>query len=143
MKTTKLVIDYDYNFLVFGIITCIKEYKLAWSLNHLLNFELCKNIDLEYIFMKNASMKISNFVFETEYDCIRLLKNRVIESENIKKPFLLPECKEYDYFLHIEGDSDIEDEYLNIQEIIKSIEGIIYVSQIEVENLKSKDNLIF
>lgn len=143
MSTTKLIVDYDYDFHLIGVIGQLKEYKLAWYVNDLFDLELFKNEDLEYEFLKGDSMLISNYFFQKEYDSVRLLKNRAIESENMSKPFLIPEMKDFDFFLQIEGESDLEDLIPNLEDTLKSIPNILYVSQIDVEHLKSRDNLIY
>ena len=143
MSVTKLIVDYEYDFLLLGIIGQLKEYKLAWYLNRILGVELIKDEELSYEFIKGEKMLVSNFIFEKEYDTIRLLKNRAVEAEKMVKPFLIPELKEYDFFLHIEGESDPEDLIPNIEDKLKGIPNILYVSKIDVENLKSRDNLIY
>ncbi len=56
--------------------------------------------------------------------------------------YLLPEYKKVDYFLKIENAADS----LDVSEIttqIKNIERITTVYTVDVENIKSKNNLIF
>ena len=143
MSITKLIVDYEYDFLLFGIIGQVKEYKLVWHLNRLLEVDLWKDKELEYVFLKENMMSISNFYFEKDYDVVRLLKNKAVEFHNMSNAFLIPEMKDYDYFLYIEGESDPEDLFPNLEDKLKSIPNILYVSQIDAENLKSRDNLIY
>lgn len=37
MKKTKLVVEYDFDFVLVGITTSLKAYKLAWELRLLAN----------------------------------------------------------------------------------------------------------
>jgi hypothetical protein len=142
MKASKLVVDHDYNFDVLALISSEKDYKLAWSLNKLLNIHLCKAEDLCLDFVKDSKIMITNFIFEKEYSSLRLLKNKSNEFNNISKPFLLPELKEYDYIIRIEGERTFLDVDIIIQKL-KSLPAIQYLKRIEIHKLKSKENLIF
>ncbi len=141
MKITKLIVDYDYSFILAAIICPVKEFRLAWYLNHCLGIDLSKSTDLEYNFVKQGKILISNFLFESEYTTFRLLKNKACESINTQKPFLVPELKEYDFFLQVVGEIDTIDTN-DFFSKLKSTEVIQYVESINVENLKSKDNFI-
>ena len=56
MSTTKLVIDYEYDFDLYGIVAPIKEYKLAWLLNKEFGWNLCKRKDLELDFLNDGKL---------------------------------------------------------------------------------------
>jgi hypothetical protein len=142
MKASKLIVDHDYDFEVLALISSEKDYKLAWSLNKLLNIHLCKAEDLCLDFVKDSKMMITNFLFEKEYSRLMLLKNKSNEFNNISKPFLLPELKEYDYIIRIDGERN----FFNLEAIIeklKSLPSIQYLKKIEIHKLKSRENLIF
>jgi hypothetical protein len=85
---------------------------------------------------------IINYNFETEYSNFRLIKNKSCEFANIASPYLIPELKEYDYFIQLQDESGFFG-ISSIMEKLKNINGIEYIKLIETENLKSKDNLIF
>jgi len=67
--------------------------------------------------------------------------NREIE---VKNPWLLPEVKQYDYIIRLKG---IFQEYLGsgdtILNAIRTLSIVQYISKLNVESLKSKENLIF
>lgn len=141
-KTIKLVVDYDYDFILIGLISALKGHKLAWCVNHELKIDLKKEDDLVLDFLHEGQLVIIHYIFETEYSNFRLIKNKSCEFANIASPYLIPELKEYDYFIQIKDESGI----CNAAEILgalKNIGGIEYIKEIETENLKSKDNLIF
>lgn len=142
MKTTKLIVDYDYEFDILAIISSAKDYKLAWVINNILKIRLCKAEDLFFEFLDDSKLLVANFLFEKEYSCIRLLKNRSLDFVNSSKPYLLPELKEYDYFIKIDGEKG----FFDVIEIIKQLQSlpeIQYIKKIDVLTLKSKENLIF
>lgn len=142
MKTNKLVVDFDYSFKMIGIISSAKEYKLAWSINQLLKIHLIKADDINLQFQNDCNILVSNYLYLTEYSQIRLLKNKSIEFTNIAKPYLIPELKDYDYFIHILDEGCIFDEEW-IKEQLQDCGSIQYIKVIDVSELKSKDNLIF
>jgi hypothetical protein len=138
MKTLRLDVKYDYDFDVYGVVSSIKEYKLAWTLNKLLGFRLKKQQDLCYDLMEQERMVISNYEYITDHSVVRLLKNKAM----CMKAFLLPEIKEYDYVLQLSGAL----QQLHPQEFISRLLQtplVQYVKQIDPLTLKLKENLIF
>lgn len=142
MKKRKLEAEFDYDFLLFGIISAIKEYKLAWLLNSQLDVQLDKVKDIEIEFLKSQNLIISNYLYETEHSNLRLLKNKSMDQIEDNSAFLVPELKRFDYFLIIRG---FEDTFasLDLKNKISSIPKVQHVQNFSIEKLKSKENLIF
>ena len=141
-KTIKLVVDYDYDFDLIGIISPLKGHKLGWCINNELRIDLRKDDDLYIDFLHEGQLVIIHYIYETEYSNFRLIKNKSCEFANIASPYLIPELKEYDYFIQIKDESGVYS-VSGIINKLKHINGIEYIKEIETENLKSKDNLIF
>lgn len=139
MGVAKLIVEYDYDFDVYAIISPVKDYKLAWCINSQLSFEFEKQQDVLLEYNNGAKMYFSSFSYETEYNCYRLLKNKSCEYSNISKPYLLSELKDYDYILVVDGEGERE----GLTEYLKSVNNIIYIKQFNPENLKSRENLIY
>jgi len=139
MKKNKLIISYEFDFELIGIISPLKEYKIAWLLNHCLKIHLIKMEDIELEFI-DGNLFISNFSYEAGNSTFRLLKNKNIGENSIV--YLLPEMKEFDYLIMLEGqgDSFVIDE---VMDQLKSKSEIQYITQVEISKLKSKENLIF
>jgi hypothetical protein len=142
IKKNKLEVLYEYDFQLIGIVCSLKEYKLAWMLNKSLHIKLIKEPDIVFEFLQEASFSISNFIFTTENGTLRLLKNKAYEYNNVKSPFLIPELKEYDYFLKLEC-LDNSFSVNGIIDALKEIKQIIYIKNLNISELKSKENLIF
>ena len=138
MKTTKLIVDYEFDFDVLGLVSSAKEYKLAWFLNRELDISLVKQRDLDFEF-SNGKQLISNYSYQTDYFCLSLLKNKATEFTNVNSPYLLPELKGYDYILKLEGEIKLD----NVKGALRNVSCIDYVNVFEVDNIKSKENLIF
>lgn len=139
MKKQRLFVDYEFDFVVFGVVSTFKDYKLAWNLNKSLGISLAREKDLLIKFVDHTLI-ITNFKFNTENSLIRLLKNRSNES-NL---FLVPEMITMDFFITVTGDAG----YLNRNsasffDILRKVNGVDYVIKVEIEKIKSKENFLF
>ena len=142
MRKRKLEAEFDYNFILFGVISALKEYKLAWFLNDKLDIMLNKSADIEIEFLKSQNLIISNYLFETEHSCFRLLKNKSADQFETNLAYLVPELKRFDYLILVQG---FEDTFSinDLKTTLASIPNVQYVQHFEIDDLKSKENLIF
>lgn len=142
MPVLTLDFEYDYEYKLIGLISDVKEYKLAWLVNRLLKINLKKAKDLEFLFTGNKVLLISNFVVEEEHYTIRLLKNKAYDAAGVSKPYLLPEVKNYDYIIQIDGEYTtvtVED----IKMAFRNYALVQYSEIIDINTLKSKENLVY
>ncbi|MBY0426883.1 MAG: IPExxxVDY family protein [Cytophagales bacterium] len=139
MKVHKLFTEYSYDFRALGLTTAVKEFKLAWLLNQALSIRLVKETDITIESLKSNNLVISNYSYSTEHSFVRLIKNKTVDYQNTTKSFLLPEIRHLDYLLLIEGTLNATEVF----EKIKPIPIIAHLEVIEVQKLKSKENLIF
>ncbi len=138
MRRTKLIVDFELVAKVIGIVTSLKDYKLAWSINQHLKINLVMQPSLAFEFIKGKNLSVVNFNFKSEARQIRLIKNRgIIENSG----YLIPELLNFDFFLMINEENNriIEAEV----EYLSTIEEIVYCKLIDLPKLKSKDNFIF
>jgi hypothetical protein len=162
MATIKLYIDEfeELDFLLLAIHTSLEASRLAYFLNQKLHLNLSKNNEEIKIKNKEGSTFFSRFTFEDvkndffwnliENENEIILKknntNRGLFSESkssfTTKDYLLPEYKKVNFFLKIDAPKEniIPSE---ITTTIKSINKINTVYFIDLENIKSKSNLIF
>ncbi len=139
MATKKLFIDNDYEFSLIGIACHSKDYKLCWNINKELKTFFEKKEDLKVELVKQHEMShFSIFEFEDEEN----FNSHFIIANNGTSGQLLPEHKNLDYFWMIKGfisKSDCKE----ILEKLHKVDSIITCLEIDVNNLKSKQNLIF
>ena len=90
-------------------------------------------------FVKGSDLLIANYLYQTEFQQFRLIKNK---SNDVNKGFLIPELGNFDFFLMISGEEETMPGEL-ILERLNEINGINYFQLIDVAKLKSKDNFIF
>lgn len=145
MGKSKLDISYEIDFDLVAINANIKEYRLAWFLNKTFGWNLAKMDNIELSFKGNRELIISNFLYRTEYQTYRLIKNRAADSKdqmNAFNAFIIPELRNFDYFIMMESESEAFDLKAFISEI-KQISFVQFAVIMDANTLKSKDNLIF
>lgn len=140
MKKSKLVIEYDFDFELLGILSSARGYKLAWEINQALGVQLIKQPDLVVGFRNNEEKTFSFYAHETQLNRLKLFKNKPSDQES-GKYFLIPEFPHYDFIIL----AAMEEQYAHQQLIhqIRSIAVIQLVASIPLEGLKSKSNFIF
>ena len=140
MKKSKLIIEYDFDFELLGILSSARGYKLAWEINQVLGIQLIKQPDLVVGFRNNEEKSFSFFAHETQLNRLKLFKNKPSEQES-GKYFLIPEFPHYDFIIL----AAMEEQYpqQNIIHLIRLISDIQLVASIPLEGLKSKSNFIF
>jgi hypothetical protein len=157
-----LTLEPDFDFVLIGISSHAKDYRICWALNNTLNIELKKIESLEIKGNKKQSTPsfFSAFEFEDadnfiEYFVLANLSegkaytanaNSLFEEEDAKESreneFLIPEYKQMNYFFIVKGEvSDNRVDDLLTQ--IKELDIVLTAITIDVTSLKSKQNLIF
>jgi hypothetical protein len=157
-----LKIEYDYGFVMIGISSHEKDYRICWALNKVLGLSLTKNESLEIKSKKQDTPSFfSLFSYENkeefvEYSVIaNLSENKTLtlkdhslfskggkESQSTENGILIPEHKQLNYFFVIRGEMDNIDVEETIKRI-KEIDIVLTAVNIDVNELKSKKNLIF
>ena len=139
MKKHLLEIEYDYDFVLIGISSHEKDYRICWALNNKLDLDLIKTDALEIKDKKQEEISgFSLFICDRPDEFMEYL----IIANRSEKGLLIAEQKQMDYFFMIKG--EIEEE--KIQEMINKIKEINFVLtavRIDPSILKSKHNLIF
>tara|TARA_Y100000590_G_C15505526_1_gene933361 strand:- start:542 stop:973 length:432 start_codon:yes stop_codon:yes gene_type:complete len=133
---------YEINYDLFGIVSNIKEYKLAWILNKIFSIDLIKFDDLIITKHNQKIFQISNYFYKTDEFITRLLKNRLINkgSYNNEK-FLINKLSNFDYFLQVYNHSN----EFNKKEIINKLNtesSIQFANFVDINLIKEKDLLL-
>lgn len=136
MAKFTLEIEEDFDFRLIGIFSHSKDYRLCWEINKTFNFDLLKGDNLT-VQLKDNIQEHSFFSYHEEDE---LLEYYLISNRS-EAGLLIPEEK-CDYFFLIKGhyrDNTITE----LRKQLNQLKPILATSIIEVEELKSKDNLIF
>ena len=134
-----LQIDFDYDFLLTAIVSHVKDYQLCWQFNKKLGFDFIRQEDLEINLSNKRKLSyFSMFNFQDELNQINL----TLLSNKTAGDNLIQELVKVDYFLMI------RDNYENLdqEELLKKIRSLPDVQtafEVEVNELVSKQNLIF
>ncbi|MBI4946766.1 MAG: IPExxxVDY family protein [Bacteroidetes bacterium] len=135
----KLLIENDYDFFLYGISCSEKAYRLCFALNNKLKAAFSKSKDIE-VHEKNQTIqfKFHMFTFRNEemFTDYRLILNKT------GNKFLVPEYKQADYLLMVQGGMPYSGKDL----ILKKIKEIAFVQtafEVDPKKIKSKENFIF
>ena len=149
----------EIDYQLIAIHTSLEDYRLAYYINQNLPITLKKNNCNIQISNKEGETQFTRFVFEDSKDIAwNLIQNKndvFVPSQNSNqglfaesnnnfstKIYLIPEFKKVDYFLKIEN-GEVYIDVSKITNSIKKIDRVSTVYAIEVEKIKSKNNLIF
>ena len=159
--------NFEFDFLLFGIICHESEYRICSAINKCLGLDLARDKALELKNKKQAeALTFSVFTFtdensENEYVLLNNLSSNAAQTEvkakptvqaglfddsgegvNEKKGRLIPEQDETDFFLLLRGDFS-SNEKNNILKKLNALETIINIKEIDPKKLNSKNNLLF
>ena len=164
MQKKKLSInfEYDYNFLLIGICSPLKDYTIGYQINKFtsINFKRSeKDITMNYA----EGVEEANFAkfeywdeqFQNQWYLLankcKILCNDDYEnrgtifdghSQNRKKTkYLIPENRNVDFYIQIHG-FFYEGTKIDLIRNIKNIERIVSIHEINMDKLRSKENLI-
>ncbi|MBC7642458.1 MAG: IPExxxVDY family protein [Flavobacterium sp.] len=147
------------NYFLIAIHTNLEDFRLGYFINKSLDLELKKNPTDIPIESKEGKTNFARFEFNDENKAINwnLIENKSqiitqnknstidlfadVKIQTLKKVYLLPEFKKVDFFLKVNYDDEIK-----ISELINKlnkIEQISTIYQIDINNIKNKNNLIF
>ena len=138
-KRQTLHTEIELHIKLLGICTQEFDFKLCFMLNKELNIDLKRVDDIEIFYPKlNIKGSYATFQFEDE----EMMLDYKLVANYHPAGNLIPEAEKYDYLLIISGEVD----YIDIQTVkkaIRVIESVIFTGEINVNELKSKNNLIF
>lgn len=137
IKKFELDIEFEYDFLLFGILSSEKAYRLAWYINHQhpYNFERTEDYAIT-LGTKNCSFTRFDFTYEENHTLYTLMANKDEGS------FLLPELRKFDYLLLVSGALEFFDEQ-RLRRDLSAFPPVQLVYAVDVNTLKSKQNLVY
>ncbi len=140
MKKAKLLVEPAFDFELLGIVSPIRDYRMAWLVNKELELNLVKADDLELEFLSAEKLEISQYFLSLPHGFIQLLKNKALNSSE-QLAYLIPELKNLDYFLLVQDETD-QLELSNFMEKLSQNPLVQSIVRIDISKLKSKENLL-
>ncbi len=161
-KSFSIDFEYDYNFLLIGICSPLKDYHLSYKLNKELNASLGRSeLDIAMNFddgIEKAYFSLYEYWDEQYQNQWYLLTNKcqilcADESQdqgtifdgfiqnNKKIKYLIPENSKTDYYLQVHGIFN-EDSKQHLLRNITQLNRVVSAYEIDITKLRSKENLI-
>lgn len=161
-KSISIDFEYDYDFLLIGICSPLKEYQLCYQLNKLFQLQLQRSReDIEMTYPDGR--EIANFplyeYWDTQYEnqwyllankttllCAETANNQgtifaELQQDRKKTKRLIPENSTVDFYIQIHGIFGREAKKQLIAEV-KNIDRIVSIHEVNINKLRSKENLI-
>jgi ribosomal protein L28 len=149
----------EIDYQLIAIHSSLEDYRLAYYINQNLPINLKKENCNIQISNKEGETQFTRFVFEDSKDIVwNLVQNKndvFVPSQNSNqglfaetnnkfstKIYLIPEFKNVDFFFKIEN-GEVNIDVSKITNCLKKIDRVSTVYAVEVEKIKSKNNLIF
>ncbi|GDX48887.1 hypothetical protein LBMAG25_17050 [Bacteroidota bacterium] len=137
-KKTPLRITYTYDFHLWGIVTTLKDFQVSWEINKSFKINLSRKQDIEI--QSVAKGRQLFFGLFSSHDRFKQGTFYLIANKYYNE-YLIPEMKEFDFFLRY--DCDASDEELKLLFAgLKAIQPFALVVRVNPNKLKSKHQLI-
>ncbi|NEN25279.1 IPExxxVDY family protein [Cryomorpha ignava] len=136
MAKFTLRFDEEYPYYLIGINASAKDYRICWSINKALNIALKREDSID-VHSKNKDIVAHSYFVYTNEELN--LKFRLIENKRGNSRFLT-EVQQADYLLIIDESESVDME--GILKKIKEIRQVLLAFEIDIENLKNKQNLM-
>ena len=124
---------------LLGIISQLKNYRFCWQVNAQLKYDFRLNADAEVQLKK----KERNYFFQVyqfcEADCET---EHYIYHNQFEGEYLLPEFKHFDFLWLVKADIIPEEDFIDLQQNLKTIPGVQLVTELTKEKIRHKENLI-
>lgn len=125
---------------LLGIVAPIKPYQFCWNVNQILGFDFRINHDIEI----QLNKKSRTYYFSIyEYENKANSEKHYLYLNQFDGEYLLPEFKHLD-FLWMMRDDEIENQDLSfLISSIKSVPSVQLVMEMQNEQIRNKQHLIF
>ncbi|WP_338392210.1 IPExxxVDY family protein [Fulvitalea axinellae] len=125
---------------VVGLVTGLKEHRVAWVLGERLGNGFRKEEDL-VLEETDESFHFSIFSGSYRHRSLRLIRNKSYVAGE-QNSFILPELSNIDYLLTLEG-NNADELAKEICALLQDDENIQFARQLETKKIRSRENLIF
>lgn len=140
MKRTKLFVEPTFDFELLGLVSPVKDYKMAWLINRELNLDLVRSEDVQIEFLSSPRLEISQYFLSLPHGYIQLLKNKALNTSQ-QLAYLIPELRNLDYFLLVQDQTQQTSITTFVDHLTKNpfIQSVV---RLDISKLKSKENLL-
>ena len=132
--------DFFDNTRMLGITASVKNYLFCWQLNQILGFRFRLNPDIEIQLQRK---KRSYFFRVYEYREKTSALTHFLYHNYYDGEYLLPEFKHMDFLWLMKGEIVDDLQCSQLTGRVKTISGVQMVTELTLEKIKSKGNLVF
>lgn len=138
--TLNIDFDCDFDFETLAVVTALSEYRLCYVINNYFGLDFERIADHAILFPKKK--KENYFNMYKFYDDVQKMTYHIIANKDEQDNSLLPELKNVDYIIKLEGFSakEVKQEFIDM---LKKVPQVQAVFQPEVGDLKNKTHLLF
>lgn len=137
-KVLKLEADYEYDFLMAGIICSYKDYRFCYELNEAFDLAFKRQEDYKlYLGKPGATASFSFYLAVDKYG----IKYYVLSNKSVHA-MLIPEKPVFDYFFIVKN-YGAQFDFAQAVKQIKDIQMVTAIVELDPEELKSSSNLLF
>ncbi len=129
----------ECSFELVAIVSSARDYRICWLLNHQLGYQLEWKEEVPLVIAKKRQRALFNLF--AYHDELNWQQYYFINNKHLAD-HLVPELKQVDHFLLIDG-SSAEPEKIRVMDVLRQSPLVQAVFDVEVDSLKSKKNLIF
>ncbi len=132
--------EVEYDFKLIGISCHEKDYRLCWGINSVMEFTLERTDKELQTFPSKKNPQVSTHTLFSAFDEDSETEFHLIVNRT-SMGYLIPEKPQADYLFLIKEDGGVD--INDLLQRLRSISFVLTTFMIEVETLKSKDNLVF
>lgn len=140
LNNEDLITAFFSNTRLLGIMAPESDYRFCWHLNHTIGLDFRMNNDIEVKLLRKDRMYYFS-IFEYE-EPTRFLSHYVYNTR-YDGEYLLPEFRHIDFLWLLKGDEVDEEPLDEIMNMIRRINSVQLVTEIAIDQVKNKSNLIF
>jgi hypothetical protein len=140
LNLDELANDFFEDALLLGIVAPMKDYQLCWHLNQQLRFNFRLNNEIEI----QLSKKGRQYFFAVyEYKEPNGSNCHYLYNNQFDGEYLLPEFKHLDFLWMIKGDDQARIYLSEFSNLLRSINGVQLVTEVNADKIRNKAHLIF
>ena len=140
LNLDELANDFFDDALLLGIVAPMKDYQLCWHLNQQLRFNFRLNNEIEIQLNKKGRQY---FFAVYEYKEPNGTNCHYLYNNQFDGEYLLPEFKHLDFLWMIKGDEQARVNLSEFSNLLRSINGVQLVTEVNADKIRNKAHLIF
>lgn len=146
-KSNKLILDnsemteeFFDNTRLLGIMAPVKDYQFCWHLNSMIGLDFRLNHDIEIRLVKKKRdyyFSVYEYAEPVNYLCHYVYNNK-FDGE-----YLLNEFRHFDFLWLMKGDEVTDETLQQTISTIRTIPSVQLITELAIDKINNKENLVF